>query len=78
MLERQRTVEPGGVLSHVQHLTKILVGLSWRYPRRRFYSNKKFSQQLQFSYKGSLLVPRPFRILYEEFCMGTKDKKDKR
>ena len=26
------------VAEHI--LTKILVGLSWRYPRRRFYSNK--------------------------------------
>ena len=30
----------GDVLSHVQDLIEILVGLSWRYPRRRFYSNK--------------------------------------
>ena len=35
------------MLRNVQDLTKILDGSSWRYPRRRFYSNKWFSQLLQ-------------------------------
>ncbi len=40
------------VESHVQDLTEILVGLSWRYPRRRFYSNKLFSQLLHLFLRG--------------------------
>ena len=62
------------LLSHVRDLTKIPVGLSWRYPGQDFTQTNSLVNYYNFSDEGSLLVPRPFRILYEEFCMRTKEK----
>ena len=63
------------LLSHVQDLTKILVGSSWKYPRRRFYSNKYFSQVLQFFLRGSPISTKTVsyfvrRVLYEDQGKG--------
>jgi hypothetical protein len=43
--------ETGGVLCHVQHLTKILVELSGWIPPVKIYSNKEISQLSKFSTK---------------------------
>ena len=48
------------MLSHVQHMTKILVGLSQDTPGERIYSNKEFSQLLKFL-RGFLISTRTFQ-----------------
>jgi hypothetical protein len=58
--------EPGGVLSHVQHLTKILVGLSGWIPPVKIYSNKEFSQLPEFSTKRTSSTRR-FRKFVRTF-----------
>ncbi len=68
--------ESGGVLSHVQHLTKILVGLSQDTPVK-IYSNKEFSQLQKVFYETNKYSPTVSKVCTRVFATR-RDQKQRR
>ena len=61
------------MLSHVQHLTKILVGLSGWIPPVKIYSNKEISQLPKFSTKRTSST-RQFQKFVRTFLESVETK----